>query len=563
MPQDFIREQYGSNGLAQAVRQQEQLAYFTKSKIQEDVTVEYINQWSERNYATNDHFLNFVKNAFKSDNFLSFFKYFRHPIASSGLLNDRIKNPLARVFYAEDSYFKYSIKGKAVEGVEELDSDKFNDKLFNTLLFAHNDIVVTNLKDVNKPFREIIDIKRVVSIDSDDSVIHRIAYTASFEGQLGYLYMDKDVYAFYDEDYIEVLVVSHDLDMCPADYVSRECYEEDSVRLSMFTHLREKLEEYVFLKTLQRMTEPNGAIPIVTKLQTKDKKNNNDIKGSSDKQPMGANIGSQQASVGKEVFGKGSDLQAGTIINVPPIKKDDGSIDMDAVKNFLNFFYVPVESLNYMKDRIKDIENDIIISAIGDYSEQNESAKNQLQVSKSYVSKQDKLRSLALELSRIRNLSDYKFLALQYGKDSVNVNCFYGSDFFLETEMDLYEMFEKSPNPIERRNILIRLTRNKNRFNKPKMEREVLLYNLLPYSADEDFEKAIERGSINSTIFEYQTRFNYWIGMFEAQYGDISEFYNSFDVDNSQRIILINNLITQIIKKDEQENKPNSPAPLD
>ena len=562
MPAEFIRKQTGSSDLIQAVRQQQQLSYFTKSKIQGDVTTEYITKWAERNYATNDHFLDFVKNVFKTDNFMSFYKYFRHPIASSGLLNDRIKAPLARVFFAEDSYFKYVIKGESYESIEELNSNDFDEKLFDALLFGHNNIVVTNLSDINKPFREIIDIERITAIESHDSIITKIAYAAEYDGQKGYLYIDSNVYAFYSKDYTEVISVSHDLGECPADYVSKYAFENDIVRLSMFTHLREKLEEYVFLKTLQRMTEPNGAIPIVTKLQTKDKKNTNDIKGSSDKQPLSANIGAQQASQGREVHGTGGDLQAGTIIEVPRMKKDDGSIDMDAVKNFLNFFYVPVESLKYINDRIKEVEVDIIISALGDYSEQDSQAKNRLQVSKSYVSKQDKLRSLSTELSRIRNLSDYKFLALQYGKDVVAVECFYGSDFFLESQMELYDMFEKSPNPIERKNILIRLTRNKNRFNKSKMEKEVLLYNLLPYAADEDFEKAIERGQINSTIFEYQTRFNYWVAMFEAQYGNILEFYNSFEVDESQRIILINNLITQIIKKDEQTNKPSNPPEM-
>tara|TARA_R110002124_G_scaffold283449_2_gene459512 strand:- start:30281 stop:31993 length:1713 start_codon:yes stop_codon:yes gene_type:complete len=563
MSANFIKNKVGSEGLADAVTQQKQLSYFTKGEIQENITHEYLEAWANRNYSTNNHFLNFIKNVFKTDNFLSFYKYLRNPVASSGLINDKIKNPLSRVFFAEDSYFKYTIKGETYENIDELDSEDFNEKLFNALLFEHNNIVVTNLSDVNKPYREIIDIERVISIESDDSVISRIAYSAEYDGKKGYLYLDANSYTFFNSEFKEVVTVNHDLGLCPADYISKHAYDDEVVRMSMFTFLREKLEEYVFLKTLQRMTEPNGAIPIVTKLDAKDKSARNDIEGSSDKQPMSSNIAGQRAKMGRGVNGKGSPLQAGTIIDVPIIKKDDGSIDMNAVQNFLNFFYVPVESLNYLRDRIKEIEIDIITSALGDYSEAQESAKNQMQVSKSYVSKQDKLRALSMELTRIRKLSDYKFLALQYGKDVVSVECFYGSDFFLESQMDIYNMFEKNTNPIERKNLLIRLTRNKNRFNKDKMEREVLLYNLLPYCSDKDFDKAIDRGLLNTTIFEYQTRFSYWIGMFEATYGDILEFYNSFDQTKSERIILINNLITQIIKTNEQENKPNSVLTLD
>ena len=82
------------------------------------------------------------------------------------------------------------------------------------------------------------------------------------------------------------------------------------------------------------------------------------------------------------------------------------------------------------------------------------------------------------------------------------------------------------------------------------MDREVLLYHLLPYCSDLDFDKAIARG-IDQTTFDYQTRFNYWIDMFEAQFGDILVFYNSFEAEKSQKILMINNLIINIIKQNE------------
>lgn len=552
MSANFIQEKIGQNELADAVRQQEQLAYFTKSDIQGDVTDDYLQAWAQRKYSTDDHFLNYVKSVFKTENFLSFFKYFRQPVASSGLFNDRIKSSLRRVFSAEDSHFRYTIKGESFDSIDELKTQEFDEKLFYSLLFAHNDIVVTNLSDVNKPFRDVVPIQKIVAIDSKDSVISRISYVAEYEGEKGFLYLDDKVYEFYSSDYNLIVSVTHDLGVCPADYIAKEPFTNDIVRMSKFSHLREKLEEYVFHKTLQRMTETNGVVPVITMLKTRNKNDGEDIKGSSDKQPM-SSIGSQQSSVHATTVGKGSPLQPGGIFEVQMIKKDDGSIDMAPVKDFITFHYLPTENLIFLKDRIKEIEKDIIISALGNYTDNDSQAKNKTQVSKSYDKEQDKLRDLSMELTRIRTLSDYKFLALQHGKDVVTVDCFYGSDFFLETQAELYDMIEKSPNPIETKSLLIRLTRNKNRFNRSKMEREVLLYHLLPYCSDEDFDKAIERG-INSTIFEYQSRFNYWIDLFEATYGDILLFFDSFEVSRSEKIILINNLITNIIKEHEQKN---------
>ena len=295
------------------------------------------------------------------------------------------------------------------------------------------------------------------------------------------------------------------------------------------------------------MTEANGAIPIVTQLDVKAKKKEG--QDTADNVPM-SSIGSQQSDVRGEVLGINNDspLQAGTRIKVPVIRKEDGSLDMDAVTNFLRFFYVPIEALNYLNKRIDEIEKDIIITLLGDYSEENEASKNELQISKSYQNKQDKLRSLAMQMTRIRNLSDYKMLGLKYGKEAVIVDGFYGSDFFIETTTDLYKLYVNSPNAIERRTILMRLSQNRNKFNPDKADREKILYNLMPYASDIDFDKAITRG-IDDETFHYQTRFNYWISAFEASYGDILYFYELLGKTESENLNTINNLILINIKE--------------
>ena len=549
---DFIKNKVGGESLHLAVRQQKQLSYFTQSSIQQEINIEYINAWANRKYMSDDFFLNWVKAIFKTDNFLTFFKYYRQPLASARLVNSKIKDPLSRVFFAEDSYFKYEINGKEVLTPKELKEDKFNDKLFNTLLFNHNDIIIHDLSEINTPYREIISIDNVKAIESKDGVIGRLGYSAKimFDGEekKGYIYMDDKTYAFLDKDYELLFEIPHDLGICPADYIAKEPFaNNDVVRKSIFSYAVEEFEEYVFLKTLQRMTEPNGAIPIVTQLDVKAKrKEGQDV---SDDEPM-SSIGSQQSEVRSEVLGSNNDspLQAGTRIKVPMIRKEDNSLDMDAVTNFLRFFYVPIEALNYLNKRIEEIEKDIIITLLGDYSEENEASKNELQISKSYQNKQDKLRSLAMQLTRIRNLSDYKILGLKHGKDNVVVDGFYGSDFFIETTTDLYKLYQNSPNAIERRNILIRLAQNRNKFNPSKADREKILYNLMPYSSDIDFDKAVGRG-IDDVTFHYQTRFNYWISSFEANYGDILYFYQLLGQTESENLNTINNLILTNIKE--------------
>ena len=203
MSKEFIEKKCNSLSLDKAVRQKKQLDYFTISDIQEDVNVDYFEKYIERKYYTDDVFLNWVKSIFKTDNFLSLAKYYRNPNPSSKLINTKIKEPLTRVFFSEDSHFKYWINGEYVESPIEL-NDGFDKDLFKAVLFRYNDIIVHDLEDANEPYREIISIDKVVSIEVDDKKIEKIAYTGMIERDgedlYGYVYLDDERLSFYNKD---------------------------------------------------------------------------------------------------------------------------------------------------------------------------------------------------------------------------------------------------------------------------------------------------------------------------------------------------------------------------
>lgn len=564
MSKEFVEKRINSSHLHTACKQQKQISYFTKSSVQEEITEAYLDAWANRNYITNDYFLNFVKAVFRTQNFLEFFKYYRYPVSSARFVNNRIKGPLKRVFFAEDSYFKYSINNKVVACPDELNSEEFNETLFNAMLFRHNDIIITDLSDINTPYREIIDIDRVIAIDSRNSIINRIAFKAMMGGEMGYLYIDDRSYIFYPQnDRVEPVETPHDLGRCPADYISGEAFndtETDVVRKSIFSYAREEFEEYVFLKTLQRMTEPNGAIPVVTMLTTNVVNETTEVKAQQGHPSIANETGSQMAHARKETIGSKNQLQTGTSIQVPKVMKDDGSVDMDVVSNYFNFHYMPTEALEYLNKRIKEIEQSIIATILGDFSESSEDAKNELQVSKGYVSKEDVLRELSIQLSRVRKRTDFNMLGLKYGPKSVEVDVFFGSDFFIGSESDVYALLEISPNPIESRSLLTKLARTKNRFNEDKFKRDQLLYQLLPYSTQKDFDAAVLAMKVGDTTFQYQTRFNYWIELFEAFYGDILFFWEGIEATNSAKLVLINNLIVNLITENYERPIPEPAA---
>ena len=140
-------------------------------------------------------------------------------------------------------------------------------------------------------------------------------------------------------------------------------------------------------------------------------------------------------------------------------------------------------------------------------------------------------------------------LGLKYGPERVNeVFIHYGTDWFLDSQTKLFDDLEKAPNPLERKNIIRRISQNRYKNNLDQSARQGILYDLLPYCSDKDFEIARDTETAGDINTRYQLQFNYWISQFEARFGDIVTFWKELTVDNSQKIILINNLIIIIIQ---------------
>lgn len=561
---DFLKNRVNAKYISAAAKQQRDILYFIQSDIQDDITSEYIKAWVDLKYSTSEPFLNWVKTVFKEQNFLSFFKYLRFPLSSAKLVNDDIKPQLARVFQAEDSYFNYQIRRKEIVP-EELKSETFDNQIFESILFNHNGIIIHDLNEETKQHRQILTIDKVLSIESYSGVISRIGYNAELiindKEECVFVYADAERYLVYDRDYNLLNEVPHDLGICPAEWITTEnlSIKNDIVKKSMFSYLKNDLEEYVFLKTIQRMIEPNGGIPVTTKLKTTVNKPGGILQKNLPQEPMSSDTIGGQKSKAEQVGFSGSDLQFGTVIEIPANQDPTtGKIDMDVIKNYFQFHYVPVDSLEYLNKRIKEIYTNIITSVTGFYRESNGSAKNEMQVSAGLNNSEDILFDLSQQLTRIRKNSDAMLLGLIHGKDNVVVDVFFGSDFFLETQADLYKDFAAAPNAIERKSILIRIEQNRNKHNAHKAKRNTILYKLMPFVSDIDFDKAKEQ--IDPMTFQIQIRFSYWITLFESEFGDVCQFWDALESKESERILLITNLIKNIIKNEQAITTIGTPA---
>lgn len=562
MSRQFIEAKENRRNLDLARRQQKDLAYLTRSDLQGEIDREAIQRICENARISKDPLIRWVSLVFTKDNFRSFAEYLRFPLGSSRIVENEIIPMLERVFHSEDSFQIYDVRG---ESILPRDVTEFTKEAFRALLFRYNDIIIHDMVGINEPFREIISLERVVSIRSRKSEILQIAYRASItisERVIdGFIYMDSENYIFYDKDFrMEPIVFPHDLGVCPADYISDSPFSEDNdvVRNSIFSRTRELMEEYVFLRTLQKMTDPNGAIPIVTKLESADDNQYNEPDDQEDQNPISSTIWyNSNPQLGRQ--NKSSSVQTGTVHEVPIIRTESGAIDTAVAEKYINFFRTPVDSLGYVNERLQEIRRDIIVSVAGDSIEPNEAAMNEMQVSKSFIVKQDKLRKLGQQMARIRMRSDWKILALEFGPQNVSVDISFGTDFFVETQQELYSLYSSAPNPVERHTLLVRLAMNRSRNNPRRQTRDRILYLLLPYPSDKDFNVALTQGIVGAQNLELQTRFNYFINTFEANFGDIVVFWEALgDIEESAKLVLIKNLLTTIIDENgtNQEKGP-------
>lgn len=558
MSKEFIESQHNKGSIQKAILQERHLDYFLNSQLQEDRTdTTYIQQWAERHYQTNDYFLNWIKLIFKSDNFLLLFKYLRYPLPTAKLVKNKIEPQLRRVFKAEDSDFKYDVIGKDKQDyLPDLDIKTFNEKMFSQILYKHNSLIVADLdsEEPNTPIRYFIDIDKVVSIQEKNDKVWRIAYKGCvvYEDKEvdGYVYIDDEKYSFYNKEKILIVEQSHDLGYTPVDFIVPDRYKDDFViRESVYTFIRTDLEEYAFLKTLQRMTEPNGAIPVVTKIEVEAENDNDSAKQGEPNSDI--IMGSQSSKVFSQNSSIGTgDLEPGTVHEIPidALLDSDGNINTDAVVNYLNFHYTPIEALEYLSKRIIEIEENIIVTIVGDIITGTEEAKNIPQIEKSIAVLENTLISFAEKLNRIRKISDTNMLNLKYGKDLVNeVFIHYGTDFFLDSETKLFDDLKKAPNALERKDIIVRINQNRYKNNIDILSRKTILYDLMPYVSDMDFDKALNQQIVSDINKEYQLRFTYWISAFESLYGDIVTFYKDLETSKSEKLTLINTLIIDII----------------
>ncbi|MFW6370553.1 MAG: hypothetical protein ACOC10_05030, partial [Bacteroidota bacterium] len=203
-------------------------------------------------------------------------------------------------------------------------------------------------------------------------------------------------------------------------------------------------------------------------------------------------------------------------------------------------------------DRIRELEDRITKSIVGEDNVITRESINELQQEAKYQSKENVLSEIADRYSEIIEFTEKTICKLRYGERFISNSYFMGSKFFIRTVDELMLMKEKTTNPIERSDIQKQIIELRYKNNPKKKKRELLLYDLLPYSSVSDavFNEYVTAGRINDNDFILRTNFDNIISEFEMQRGDIVNFIDTFfneNVSMYSRIQTIKSLISEII----------------
>lgn len=545
---DFLRDNKYKSEITQAIAYEKQLAYFIQTHLSdtvfENTSTSIDNLWNSSN-----PFINWVKGWMIKENFASYLKFLRNPLPTAGLIQDDIVPELKKVFDSTNAYYNYAFTSNANKQSSEVlinkYADFYKDEVFQALINNHNSIVITDYVDNKEPYRFIINISDVEAIEPTlDGNIKAIVFKGinTDNEERYYYYTDKfyAVYKKYGEDFIEESKNEHNINKCPADFISVEPLNNEKfvVRKSLFSNLLEKFESYVNYYILQKMCIPHGAIPVITHYKQKNKpcgtkfENGTSCNGG---YLMGASgmLGGNDELVPCPKCNNKTIIQAGTVIGLPiPKFGENGESPIDLNANFVKFHYIPTDILTWFNEFVPEKYSEIKYQIIGKGVEAvNGQAKNTDQIARGNQTLENTLIELSTKLSKLRKSLDYKMLKIAYDKSFVNCSIDMGSDFYLETEFELRDSLAKSIDPIDKENLINRINYSIYKNNPVQLERSNLLYKLLPYSTITDTE-FISMMGVDPKLKELRLNYNYYIDLFEANFGELNIFFTDYFGEN-------------------------------
>jgi hypothetical protein len=577
---DLITKKKFSQEINEAIQLQNESSFY----ITRDINNPFSNDFRSR-----------VLSIYNKDEYKTkrFFEAFSGKSLPSIEVCETIFSELYRVYDSQNQNSEYNFKDsdKKADAIAYLSDNFWKNQYWEALKYHFNSFLVVDLpveqkKTMPEPYVFILDVSRVQYIDIDKNGIKEIIFTEKVEEEgkekIYHYYYTSEFYSkyFLDGD-LETLIFQnpHKLGRCPVEFIFPEKLNKgvflrkgalvpnlDDLFWYNFKMVESRKSDLLYLNpTMQR---PKQSCGFDGKTQGSEH-----IKGAVGKCVGGWLYSSDSKPIlekGKRVLcpicgeNKHGGGGAGNTIDIDleatAIK--DGKVD--PTRQMISFITPEIEGTVKQHEWIEDAKTHIIKSVVGEEQTQSKEAINEKQVKASYESKEGILTRLAANISYVRARVEWMILKLRYAEGFTSNTFFLGSEFYLKSVEDLQIIRKNSTDPIQKKQIDEQIIEVKYRNNPTKLERERLLYKLLPYSTLTDSEFIALAGVriTDALIIDLRFQFTDCVMAFESQLGSIIEFYKSMNenLTESNKILTLKKQLSTYVQNQIPVRTPDQPG---
>lgn len=561
---ELLKNPINSILISEGRKYESRLRLYTETKFKNELSKEFA--WNE--------FVLYLQTILSKSKYEKIKDFIKYPLSSVDITENCL-NDIYKIFDARNSYFHNDfdkIENNNVISNYLNENDILNWFVENgkaVLKNKPNSIIVIDKNKEGKPYLLLVDSKRLYDFQlKTDSELEYIIFEHSKEKINGEIITN---YSVYDDVYYRVFQeingeyflkegyeIKHNAKSCPARmFLNDKLNEEnDYNRKNPFSNAISKLEEWQIFDIYKFYADHYSAFPVI-EAPADNCGVDACIKGfihNEDTYNDGEVIKTRTVYTPCEVCKSKDLIGPGTTIRVQPKEdKDDPS-----ESGIFRFISNPTENLEYIKNKLTEIETSIISNVTGkqaNLESGKQQAFNEKQVKNSVEAKQNILVDLKLNFDLAYKWTIEKIIELINPNVKVNVNVNFGTEFYLLSESDLQALFENAQKigipDAEIDMIYNQLIETKYKGNIKKISRLKLIKKLdiLPYKNTDQAILLFDKNIISKKDLIFKIGLVKFVEKFEDEYSSIIDF--GIELEPKKRIDKIKGIINKYIN-DEQ-----------
>lgn len=508
-------------------------------------------------------FLSWVQSFIIPDKFKTFQKLYRPPIDTIPLTEEAL-GQLRKIFHGRDKNirFEFTSPELTIEWEEFVQKQSYfwQTQGFEQMANSINSVMVIDLPveqvtDNPEPYISFWDIGTVQDFKLLDE--SRFEWVMIRETNESVLIYDDGFYRrikWAGGERIEVEVENpHDLGYCPASFFWTDpiSYKEPAVKRSPLTNWLSKLDWFALWATCKKHSDLYAPFPVHTVYEENCTYHNEETGEfcsggylmSSDRTPVTLTSG-----VRKECPSCSADPLAGPGSKIK-VARHDPAIN---VPESIRITGPDIGSLEHILNQEKILKQEIFAGMTGNsISLINDQAINEKQVRSLFEDRIQVLMNLKSNFERAQLFAEETQARLRHGDRFIGGHVSYGSEFYLFSADELYQIYAEARKQKMDHAILDDLygqyIETRFRESPTQLQRQKILQNLDPFRhlTDEQIDTLYRENNIEQTTYLLKKNFSTYISRFERENVDIVEFGQL--IDFNKKIVTIQEALISYI----------------